>query len=185
MKLFMFSASLQEKSVNKKLINLAAKYIQEWGHQIDLAQFNEFNMPLYNADIQNNQGFPNTVTDFIERMHAADGVIISVPEYNFSIPGTFKNLIDWVSRVTPMPWRNQCIQLLSASPSLVGGNRSLWAARVPLECCGSYLPPNMFSLATAHESFDEKNNLKSPQAAELLTKILHEFLTVLQKFHSR
>ncbi len=77
-------------------------------------------MPLYNADIQNTQGFPAAVTEFIKRMHNANGIIISSPEYNFSMPGTLKNLIDWVSRITPMPWNKQNILLLSASPSLVG-----------------------------------------------------------------
>src|SRR3989344_4152746 len=103
MRLFMFAASLRKESVNKKLINLAAKLIQK-DHTIDLADFSEFHLPIYNADIQNNEGFPVEVNKFIQRMHQADAMILSLPEYNFSMPGTFKNLIDWVSRVTPMPW---------------------------------------------------------------------------------
>ncbi|MEO8401318.1 MAG: NAD(P)H-dependent oxidoreductase [Gammaproteobacteria bacterium] len=181
MKLLMFAASLQNNSVNKKLINLTAKICKESDHFVDLADFSEFDMPLYNADIQNHQGFPAAVTSFIERMHKADALIISSPEYNFSTPGTLKNLIDWVSRVTPMPWHGQRILLLSASPALVGGNRGLWATRVPLECCGALVYPDMFSLASAHEAFDEEGNLKHRVLQQRLDNMLKEFFGMVGK----
>lgn len=181
MQLFMFAASLQADSLNKKFINLVAKLLREAEHSVDLADFSEFEMPLYNADIQNHQGFPETVTQFVERMHKADALIISTPEYNFSIPGTLKNLIDWVSRVTPMPWANQCILLLSASPSLVGGNRSLWATRVPLEVCGSFVYPDMFSLASANEAFDQEGHLKSDILQKRLMSLLNNFMGMVGK----
>lgn len=181
MNLFMFAASLNKESLNKKLINVAKKIVNNMGHDVDLANFDEFQMPLYNADIQNNQGFPNTVTQFIERLHKADGLILSTPEYNFSIPGTLKNLIDWVSRITPMPWQNQRIFLLSASPSLVGGNRSLWTTRVPLETCGSLVYPDMFSLAAAHEAFDESGNLKNLQLQQRLNDMIKKFLILIEQ----
>src|SRR5256885_12003443 len=47
--------------------------------------------------------------------------------------GSVKNLIDWVSRFKPQPFNGKHALLLSASPSMVGGNRGLWALRVPLE----------------------------------------------------
>jgi NAD(P)H-dependent FMN reductase len=181
MKLFMFAASLRKDSVNKQLISLAATLVTEAGHEIDLADFSEFDVPLYNQDIQDSQGFPEAITQFIKRMQNAQGLIISVPEYNYSIPGPFKNLIDWVSRVNPMPWRNQCIQLLSASPALVGGNRGLWQTRVPLECCGALVSPNMFSLASAYEAFTPEGKLKSSQSHQLLLKMLNDFFSLLTK----
>lgn len=181
MNIFMFAASLRKDSWNKKLINLAAKLTQEFGHSVDLADFSEFDMPLYNADIQNEQGFPKAVTQFIDRMNRADGIVISSPEYNYSIPGTLKNLIDWVSRVSPMPWRGQNIQLLSASPSLVGGNRGLWVTRMSLECCAAFVYPEMFSLASAHEAFDEEGNIKNAHLHQLLIKMLKQFVETTEK----
>jgi len=160
MKLLMFAASLRKESVNKKLIHLSASLAKELGAEVDLANFNEFDMPLYNADIQDEQGFPDGVSRFITRLHAADGLVMSVPEYNFSMPGTLKNLIDWVSRVTPMPWKRQSILLQSASPSLAGGNRGLWNTRVPLETCGAFVFPDMFSLASAYQAFADNGQLK-------------------------
>ena len=68
------------------------------------------------------------------------------------MPGTIKNLIDWASRFRPQPFDGRHGLLLSASPSLAGGNRGLWALRVPLEHLGARIFPDMFSLAMAHKA---------------------------------
>jgi chromate reductase, NAD(P)H dehydrogenase (quinone) len=181
MKLFMFAAALQANSLNKKLINLIAIIAKEQNLEVDRADFKEFEVPLYNPDIQNKQGFPAAVTQFIARMNKADAIILSVPEYNYSIPGTLKNLIDWVSRVKPMPWKNERILLCSASPSLVGGNRGLWATRIPLEACGAIVYPEMFSLAAAHEAFNEQGQLKDQLLQQRLLESIKQYVGFVEK----
>lgn len=171
----LFAAALRKDSVNKKLINLAATKLKEKNIQVDLADFAEFDMPLYHGDMQVNEGIPKGATEFAHRMQQAAGVIISSPEYNFSIPGTLKNLIDWVSRITPMPWQGQHILLLSASPALVGGNRGLWTTRVPLEACGAFVYPNMFSLASAYEAFNTDGSLKDTGLQKRFETLLVDF----------
>jgi chromate reductase len=69
------------------------------------------------------------------------------------MPGAVKNLIDWTSRLHPQPFDGRHGLLLSASPSLAGGNHGLWALRVPFEHLGARIFPDMFSLATAHTAF--------------------------------
>ncbi len=78
-----------------------------------------------------------------------------------------KNAIDWLSRAKPMPLRGKRALLLSASPSLVGGNRGLWALRMPLEAIGVHVYPDMFSLASADKAVQD-GALKDPQLAKLL-----------------
>lgn len=181
MQIFLFAASLRTDSCNKKLIRVVNNFVTQQGHTADLAEFSEFDMPLYNADIQNQQGFPATMIKFIERLNKNDALIISSPEYNFSTPGTLKNLIDWVSRDTPMPWKNKRILLMSASPSLVGGNRGLWQTRIPLECCGSHVYPDMFSLANAYDAFDAEGKLKDTKLMERLENNVKSFLDFVKK----
>jgi len=176
MRLLMFAASLNENSLNKKLIKVAEKLAQKQGVSTELVDFAKFSGPLYNADIQNKVGFPAEITFFVDQLKQADGLVIASPEYNYSIPGTLKNLIDWVSRLSPLPWKNYPILLMSASPSLVGGNRGLWATRVPLETCLAYVFPDMFSLASAHTSFDEAGQLKDKTLAERLEKNIASFI---------
>jgi chromate reductase, NAD(P)H dehydrogenase (quinone) len=176
MKLLMFAASLREESCNKKLIHVAAKIAKEQGAVVDLVDFSEFTAENYNADIQDNVGFPPEISRFTESLHKNDGLIISSPEYNFSTPGTLKNLIDWVSRLNPMPWKGYPILLMSASPSLVGGNRGLWSTRIPLEACGGFIFPDMFSLASAYTAFDDDNQLKDPNLLARLRQTMIEFM---------
>jgi chromate reductase len=181
MKLLMFAASLSQGSLNKKLIKVAAREAMANNATVDLAEFSEFDLPLYNLDLQQAQGFPENMKNFVTRLQAADGLVISSPEYNFSIPGTLKNLIDWVSRQQPMPWMNQQILLLSASPSMVGGNRGLWATRVPLEGCGAFVYPQMYSLAVAHEAFDAAGDLKDAVIAARLKDTVQGFMAHVEK----
>ena len=82
------------------------------------------------------------------------------------MPGVLKNLIDWVSRSRPQPFHERHGLLLSASPSMVGGNRGLWALRVPLEHLGARIFPDMFSLAQAHQAFDDDGRIADPQLQE-------------------
>lgn len=79
--------------------------------------------PLYNADIQQKEGFPEAVVRFGEAVRDADGVIIVTPEYNFSIPGGLKNALDWASRLEPQPFERKPVAIQSASPSQLGGGR--------------------------------------------------------------
>lgn len=181
MKILLFAASLRKDSFNKKLICLAANAFKNKGCEIDLANFKEFEVPLYDADLNESEGLPEGAKLFIQKMQQADATVIASPEYNFSTPGTLKNLIDWVSRQSPMPFSNQQFLLMSASPSLVGGNRGLWATRVPLEACGAFIYPDMFSLASAHTAFDDQNFLKDQTLQTRLEENIKNFVDYLKK----
>ena len=60
-------------------------------------------IPLYDADVQQEEGFPATVEALAEQIRQADGVVIVTPEYNYSVPGGLKNAIDWLSRLPDQP----------------------------------------------------------------------------------
>ena len=113
----------------------------------------EFDVPIYDGDLEAAQGMPDGAKAFQARLTASDAFIIASPEYNGSMPGGLKNLIDWTSRFRPQPFDGRHGLLLSASPSLVGGNRGLWALRVPFEHLGARIFPDMFSLSMAHKAF--------------------------------
>jgi chromate reductase len=180
-RLLAFAASLKRESLNRKLINLAVELAREAQVEVDLADFREFDMPLYDADLQNSAGFPEGAQELARRIEAVDGLMIASPEYNYSLPGTLKNAIDWVSRMKPMPLRGKHGVLLAASTSVVGGSRGLWALRVPLEGLGVMLLPDMFALAQAAEAFDEQGKLKDPELQKRLRKLVHGYLDMGKK----
>ncbi|HEY6074963.1 MAG TPA: NAD(P)H-dependent oxidoreductase [Anaerolineales bacterium] len=184
MKLLAFAASLKRESLNRRLLNLAVELARDSGIVVDLAEFREFDMPLYNADVQSSAGFPDGALEMSRRVQAADGLMVASPEYNYSIPGTLKNAIDWVSRLNPMPFRGKHGFLLAASSSLVGGIRGLWALRVPLEGLGVILYPDMFALAQAAQALDERGKLKDPKLQERLEKMVTGYLRMGAKLSS-
>src|SRR5438046_800336 len=120
MKILAFAASLRAASLNRKLISLAIAAARDAGAEVDHADFHEFDMPVYDGDVEAASGVPPGGLELVRRIAAADALMISTPEYNFGIPGPFKNALDWVSRHKPMPLKGQIGYLLSASPSLVG-----------------------------------------------------------------
>ena len=180
MKLFAFAAALRKDSLNRKLLRVATGFAEKAGATLDVADFHEFDMPLYDGDVEAASGIPAGAQKLRERFLGADAFLIASPEYNFSIPGTLKNAIDWVSRANPPAWRGKPGLLMSASPSLVGGNRGLWALRPALEVTGAVLYPDMFSLASAHEAFDEAGALKDAKMAGRLEKNVAAFLKMAQ-----
>lgn len=148
-----FGASLRAESLNRKLAALAARVAGRYGATVDHASLREFDVPLYDGDLEATQGIPAGAHEFHRRLAACDAFIVSSPEYNGSLPGVLKNLIDWASRFRPQPFDERHGLLLSASPSLAGGNRGLWSLRVPFEHLGARIFPDMFSLAMAHKAF--------------------------------
>jgi chromate reductase len=158
-----FSASLRAASLNTKLARLAQETIQANGGEVEFASMREFDAPSYDADVQHSQGFPAGAEVLRLRVDANDAFVVSSPEYNASMPGALKNAIDWVSRYDPQPFNERHGLLLSASPSMVGGNRGLWALRVPFEHLGARLYPDMFSLAQAHNAFTSEGRIANEQ----------------------
>jgi chromate reductase, NAD(P)H dehydrogenase (quinone) len=147
-----FAASLRGDSLNRQLASLAARVAQREGAQVDVAAMQDFDVPSYDGDVEKAGGIPKGAEELRRRLAACDAFIIASPEYNASMPGVLKNLIDWTSRFRPQPFDGKQGLLMSASPSMVGGNRGLWAVRVPLEHLGARIYPDMFSLAQAHKA---------------------------------
>ncbi|HEY2744845.1 MAG TPA: NAD(P)H-dependent oxidoreductase, partial [Polyangia bacterium] len=143
--------------------------------EVDLADFRDFDMPLYDYDLQTAQGLPPGAEAMRKRIEAAAAMVIASPEYNYSIAGILKNAIDWVSRARPMPWRGRSIYLVSASPGAIGGIRGLWQTRIPLEGCGALVFPDMFALAHAEKAFAADGTLADATTRERLHKQLLGF----------
>ena len=158
-RVLLFSASLRGDSFNTGLIGLARSVVERLGARIDLATMQEFDAPSYNQDVEAQDGFPAGTSELHRRLEACHAFVIATPEYNASMPGHLKNAIDWVSRVRPQPFNARHGLLLSASPSMAGGNRRLWSPRIPLEHLGARIFPDMFSLAQAHKAFTDAGAL--------------------------
>jgi chromate reductase len=150
------------------------------GGTVDSASMAEFDCPSYNGDVQRDVGFPDAAAAFRARLEASDALVISSPEYNASLPGLLKNAIDWVSRFHPQPFHERHVLLMSASPSLVGGNRGVWALRVPFEHLGARVYPDMFSLAQAHLAFDDDGQIANEELSRRFAATIAGFIDLVE-----
>jgi chromate reductase, NAD(P)H dehydrogenase (quinone) len=179
-RIFVLSGSRRTDSLNTQLARLAATVIEANGATADLASLHEFDVPLYDGDREAAEGIPAGAAAFRDRLGACDGFVLASPEYNGSMPGVVKNLIDWTSRFRPQPFIERHCLLMSASPSMVGGNRGLWALRVPLEHLGTRVYPDMFSLAQAHTSLDADGEIANEQLRGRFATTIVKFLDLVE-----
>ena len=177
MKLLTFAASLRKESFNRKLIHQAVEILKMTPSiQVDRADYREFEMPIYDGDLEESSGIPNGGKELVRRVQAADAVVISTPEYNGGMPGTLKNALDWASRNKPNPFEDKPLLLIGASPGGFGAVRGLWHSRVPFEAVGAFVYPEMFGLAHADQAFDESGNFSNPKNRERLEGIIQFYL---------
>jgi NAD(P)H-dependent FMN reductase len=182
MRILAFAASLRAASFNRKLIAEAAAILRTLPDvDVDLADFREFHMPIYDGDLEDRDGIPAGGQEFIRRIQQADGAVISTPEYNGGISGSFKNAIDWASRADPVPLEGKPILLIGASPGGLGAVRGLWHSRVPLEVIGAYVFPEMLGVPRAHQAFDDSGTLKDPGMRSRLQELLTGYTAFARK----
>lgn len=89
------SGSLRRGSFNTALLGAAAPLMPE-GAALAIETIR--GIPLYDGDVEAAEGIPARVAELKDAIAAADGLLLATPEYNNSIPGVFKNAIDWLSR---------------------------------------------------------------------------------------
>ena len=94
-RLFGLAGSLRQGSYNAALLRAAARLLPA-GATLEIGRIAD--IPLYDADVEAADGIPDAVSAMKEAIAACDGLILASPEYNNSIPGVFKNAIDWASR---------------------------------------------------------------------------------------
>ena len=179
-RVLIFGASLRQGSLNGRLAALAASVAEQKGGVVDRAQMADFDCPSYDQDVEREDGIPAGAQRLRERLVTADAFIVASPEYNASVPGVLKNVIDWTSRFRPQPFNGRQGLLLSASPSMAGGNRGLWALRIPLEHLGARLYPDMFSLSQAHEALGADGRIANPTLQQRFESTIECFLDLVE-----
>ena len=95
MKLLALSGSLRRASFNTRLAQVLADRAPE-GVRVEIATCH--GIPLYDGDLEDEQGIPEAVEALRRRIQDADGLILITPEYNGGMPGVFKNALDWLTR---------------------------------------------------------------------------------------
>jgi chromate reductase, NAD(P)H dehydrogenase (quinone) len=180
LRVLVLSASLRAASLNTRLAKLAAEVIVSNGASVDFVSMKEFEAPSFDSDAEHAEGLPAGAERFRQRLESTDAFVISSPEYNASMPGVLKNAVDWVSRFSPQPFNERQGLLMSASPSMSGGNRGLWSLRIPFEHLGARMYPDMFSLSQAHQAFTEEGRLVDVELQRRFDATIKGFMELVE-----
>ena len=181
-----FAGSLRRGSFNKKLVPIAAKAAREAGAEVTLIDLKDYPLPLFDQDLEAEQGMPDNGKKLKQLFIDHNGLLIASPEYNSSITAVLKNAIDWVSRQAPgepfplMAFRGKAAILMSASPGALGGLRGLAHVRSIPGNIGVIVLPDQVAVATAHQAFKPDGTLADPKQqadVEGLGRTLASFLT--------
>ena len=168
------SGSLRRDSFNTALLRAAGTLLPE-GMTLTLHPLHD--VPLYNGDVEA-QGLPAGVVALREAIRAADGLLISTPEYNNSMPGVLKNAIDWVSRGKDQPLAGKPLALVSASNGGFGGARAQLAWMPTLAVLGTqWMHKPQFYLSNAQKAFAPDGSLLEERTREQLRGLLASFAT--------
>ena len=114
------SGALRRASFNTALLNAAIELAPDG---CELVAGSIRGIPLYDGDLEAEQGIPPAVAELKEQIAQADGLLLFTPEYNNGIPGVFKNAIDWASRPAsdiPRIFYGRPVAVIGASPGGFG-----------------------------------------------------------------
>ncbi|SLN52955.1 FMN-dependent NADPH-azoreductase [Roseovarius albus] len=153
--LLTISGSLRKGSYNRMLLTHAAAAFGE-ATVVDA----DLNLPLYDGDVEANEGIPAAVQTLVDQITQADAIVIAAPEYNKSISGVLKNAIDWVSRVPDGVLAQKPVVVLSAAAGRTGGETAQFVTmQVLLQLQAHIIPGPAVLVAAAMNEFDAEGNL--------------------------
>lgn len=191
-KLLFFAGSARASSLNRKLALLAAHIAEANGIAATFADLGDYPMPLYDGDLEAQDGIPPNAHKLKALMQVHSGIFIAAPEYNASITPLLKNTLDWVSRIRDEGeaqmdvYRSRVFSISSASQTAYGGVRGLIMLRQTLAVgLGALVLPEQITIARAQDAFDEHGHLKDKAQQERVKTLVSKLARAARVLHGK
>ncbi|WP_029057819.1 NADPH-dependent FMN reductase [Stappia stellulata] len=182
-RILVFSGSTRSGSFNTKLADVVARRVDAAGAQATHLSLADYPMPIYNGDMEANEGVPEAAKALKAVMQEHHGVFIASPEYNTSVSPLLKNTLDWVSRLSAdgepaaAAFKNRVFALGAASPGALGGIRGLMGLRTIMEIgYGALVIPDMATVPGAASAFDDQGGMTNERTAGLLDAMVQRLI---------
>lgn len=151
-KIIAFAGSNSNNSINKALATYVASQVSNV--EVDVLDLNDFELPLYGIDLENEHGIPDNAHAFLDKIKSSDGIVLSLAEHNGAYSTAFKNIFDWMSRIDGKLWSNKPMLLMATSPGGRGGQSVLEIAKRRFPYMGGNVVAD-FSLPSFGQNFSE------------------------------
>lgn len=181
-KILVISGSTRRESLNRKLASAVTAQLREKGMVVTMLDMAEYELPLYNGDIESQHGIPDAAHHLHEAFRTHQGVFIASPEYNANVSPLLINVIAWLSRIQEhggfqSAFGKPVYALGSASPGGFGGYRGLMALRSMLELAlGARVLPAMVSVGMAHEAINDHGEIIPPMPRQMLDRMVSQLV---------
>lgn len=185
-RVLVFSGSARAGSYNGKLAALAARVARELGAAVTSLDLRKLALPLYDAEIEA-AGMPAGALELRRLLAQHDALLVASPEYNGFPTPLLINAFDWASRPAAadgLPsglgaMGGKVAGVMSASPGLLGGTRSLMFTRQFLHnTLAMLVVPEQFALAHANKAFDEHGELLDLKHQQAVLRVVASVVRV-------
>ncbi len=174
-----FSGSLRKDSYNTAAVRVAMEMAPA-DCEIELVDIG--NLPLYNQELDGDKA-PREVIQLAEKVMAADAILFSTPEYNYSVPGVLKNAIDWLSRQKPQPFAGKPAAIMSSSMSAFGGARAQYHLRqIMIYLDVHFVNKPEVMIAGAHDKFDSQGRLADATTRDFIGQLVSALTALHRQF---
>ncbi|WP_028281995.1 NADPH-dependent FMN reductase [Olleya marilimosa] len=173
-KILAFGASNSKTSINKQLATYASSLLKNT--EVEVLDLNDFDVPTYSVDLEGKSGIPDNAQQFLNKITASDGLIISLAEHNGAYTAIFKSLFDWTSRIDVKLFQQKPMLLMSTSPGARGGQSVFEIAenRFPIHDANIVAK---FSLPSFNDNFKEEKIVD----ADLNTSLVQAVNTLAER----
>ncbi len=184
-KKFLFlSGSTRKGSFNTQLAKYCVDVAKTQNVDVEFIDLADYPMPLFNQDLEKEEGAPASARALKEKFIAANGFLIASPEYNSTITPVLKNTIDWLSRKYDESeprlacFSDKAAAVVSAASGSLGGLRGLDPLRLLLAHIGVNVVGKQLAVGFAPQAFDENGALKTEQQVETINTIIKTMIRI-------
>ena len=179
-KLLFLGGSAREASFTKQLAKAAHKIAIDKGVDATFIDLRDYPMPIYDGDIEDNNGLPDNAKKLKALFSNSDGYFIVTPEYNGFLSPLLKNAIDWMSRPDDENIGNAYVgkiaAIAGASPGAMGGIRALPGLRSLLSGIGVHVVPSQVAIGSAFKAFDENGELSEDKQRDMMVATIDQLI---------
>jgi NAD(P)H-dependent FMN reductase len=184
-KILVFAGSIRTGALSVKLAAAAAKEIALIDAEVTTISLADYPLPIYDGDIEVEKGVPDNAAKLARLIVAHQGVFVSTPEYNHSLPPLLTNTLAWISRIKhtgTMPYRHKVYAMGGSSDGRFGGARAIVELRrVLASSLGGIVIPSRVEVPMAQHAFDEAGELIDEASAKMLKIVAKQLVDLARR----
>ena len=188
-KILVFAGSSRRDAYSRKLATAVVPLLESAGSSVTHVELADFEMPIYNGDLEDAQGLPPNVRKLQLLLASHDALLIATPEYNGSMTPLMLNAIDWCSRPDKdnpttsggVIFAGKPAAIVASSPGPQGGMRVLFHLRDLLGYLGMLVMPQQLAVGKAHEAFAADGSVVDKKQEVALLGVVSALVKVATK----